>query len=431
MTARAPAQTQTPQTQNLPTFKYRSIFLAGLRNIFSWWRADPETKEMLSIALLAKNSVVLLSGTYGVGKSTFIESVMKVFFKDIYRQDVKPIARIRDTLTEFDILLYVDIAALRQGIEKVEPRPIVTSPFKFFNELQRGNPRLYNALLSLFAEKEVEYRGRVFKSKPFVAFCDRNPHDVSSHEIPKALWDRIDAHLYIRVLDITETYELLTSKYVKTYTPRIVDALPELLSSKEMLEIWNDVDKVIVPESITLFLSLIGGSFTCAHVDRSVMEPRYRLPCDQCQYKGELCFKVREVWGTRWAESTIKFAKARAWLHGRPIVQLEDILFVLPYTLNHRLVLRPEIETAYPNKIDFIKSEVIEKAVKVKKNVWIGAIKAYLVALKGDDYAKRELKHLAERDVVVLKLYRKLKEETEQQQNSFEKLLLSGGGGNE
>jgi len=424
-------EARAPQTQNLPSFKYRSVFLAGLRNIFNWWRADSETKEMLSIALLAKNSVILLSGTYGVGKSTFIESVMKVFFKDIYEQQVKPTARIRDTLTEFDVLLYVDIAALRQGIEKVEPRPIVTSSFKFFNELQRGNSRLYNALLSLFAEKEVEYRGRVFKSNPFVAFCDRNPHDVSSHEIPKALWDRLDAHLYIRVLDITETYELLTSKYVKTHTPRIVDALPELLSSKEMLEIWNDVEKVVVPEAITLFLALIAGSFTCAHVDRSVTEPRFRLPCDRCAYKGELCFKVREVWGTRWAESTIKFAKARAWLYGRPIVQLEDVIFVLPYTLNHRLVLKPEVESSYPNKIEFVKQEVIERAIKVKKDIWIRAIKAYLAALNGNEDAKRELEHLAERDVVVLKLYRKLKEESEQQQNGFEKLILSGGEGNE
>ena len=101
----------------------------------------------------------------------------------------------------------------------------------------------------------------------------------------------------------------------------------------------------------------------------------------------------------------------------------------MPYTLNHRLVLRPEIESAYPNKIEFVKKEVIEKAIKVKKDIWIRAIKAYLAALKGDENAKRELEHLAERDVVVLKLYRKLKEETEHQQNGFEKLLLSVGGG--
>jgi len=418
-------QTQTQASSNLPTFKYRPVFLAGLKLIFDWWKADPETKEMLSIALLAKNSVILLSGTYGVGKSTFIESVMKVFFSDVYDQEVKPIARIRDTLTEFDVLLYIDIAKLRQGIEHVEPRPIVTSPFKFFNELQRGNPRLYNALLSLFAEKEVEYRGRVFKSKPFIAFCDRNPHDVSSHEIPKALWDRIDAHLYIRVLDVKETYDLLVNKYVRTYTPRIVDVLPKLLTSDKMMEIWDDVEKVVVPEYIVLFVSLIGASFTCAVVDRSVTEPKFKLPCERCQYKGELCSKVKEVWGTRWAESTIKFAKARAWLYGRPIVQLEDVLFVLPYTLNHRLVLKPEVETQYPNKIEFVKKEVIEKAIKVKKDIWIEAIKLYYAAVKGDKDAIRRLEELANRDVVVFKLYRKLKEETEQQQNEFEKLLAS------
>ena len=128
-------------TADLPTFKNRALFLKGLQLIFSWWKGDPEIKEMLSISLLTKNSITLLSGTYGTGKTTFILSVMKVFFSDVFEQQVKPIARIRDTLTEFDILLYIDIAKLRQGVEHVEPRPIVTSPFKFFNELQRGNPR--------------------------------------------------------------------------------------------------------------------------------------------------------------------------------------------------------------------------------------------------------------------------------------------------
>ena len=414
-------------TADLPTFKNRQLFLKGLQLIFSWWKGDPEIKEMLSISLLTKNSITLLSGTYGTGKTTFILSVMKVFFSDVFEQQVKPIARIRDTLTEFDILLYIDIAKLRQGVEHVEPRPIVTSPFKFFNELQRGNPRLYNALLSLFAEKEVEYRGRVFKSQPFVCFCDRNPHDVASHEIPKALWDRLDAHLYIKVLEVTENYELLTQKYVKTRTQQIIDALPKLMTSKDMMEIWEDVDKVVVPESVTLFLALLGASFTCAKVDRSVTEPKFRLPCDQCQYKGELCFKVREVWGVRWMESTIRFAKARAWLYGRAIVSLDDVLFVLPYTLNHRLVLRPEVESAYPNKIEFVKKVVIEEVIrKIKAPVWIQAIKAYIEAQKGNKDAENELRQLAERDVVVLKLWRKYEEESKAQLSEFEKLL--GGG---
>jgi len=416
---------QTTQAE-LPTFNNRQLFIKGLQLIYSWWKGDSEIKEMLALSLLTKNSTTLLSGTYGTGKSTFILSVMKVFFSDIFDKDVKPIARIRDTLTEFDILLYIDIAKLRQGIEQVEPRPIVTSPFKFFNELQRGNPRLYNALLSLFAEKEVEYRGRVFKSKPFVCFCDRNPHDVSSHEIPKALWDRIDAHLYIKVLEVTENYELLTQKYVKTRTQQIIDALPKLMTSKDMIEIWEDVNKVVVPESVTLFLALLGASFTCAMVDRSVTEPKYRLPCDKCQYKGELCFKVREVWGVRWMESTIRFAKARAWLYGRPLVELDDVFFVLPYTLNHRLVLRPEVESAYPNKIEFVKKVVIEDVVKkIKAPVWIQAIKAYTKAQKGEKEAENELRELADKDVVVLKLYRKYVEENKQEVNGFEKLLSS------
>ncbi len=393
--------------QDLPTFEFREPFIEGCKTIFEWWKGDPETKEMLALALLTKNSITLLSGTYGTGKTTFVLSAMKVFFSDVYNAPVKPIARIRETLTEFDVLLYIDIAKLRKGIEHVEPRPIVTAPFKFFNELQRGNPRLYNALLSLFAEREVEYRGRVFKSEPFVCFCDRNPHDVASHEIPKALWDRIDAHVYIKTLEVTENYELLTQKYVESRVLQIVDALPELMTSETMKKIWEDVERVVVPKSVTLFLALLGAAFTCAHVERSVTEPKFKLPCDRCQYKGELCYKVKEVWGVRWMESTLRFAKARAWLYGRPLVQLDDALFALPYTLNHRLVLRPEVEASFPNKIEFVKRVVVEDVVKkVKGPLWTEAVEAYLDAAKGDAGAEEKLRELAERDVVVLKLYR-------------------------
>jgi hypothetical protein len=42
------------------------------------------------------------------------------------------------------------------------PRPVVTQPIKFFNEANRSQSGVEDAILGLIAEKTVEYRGRSF-----------------------------------------------------------------------------------------------------------------------------------------------------------------------------------------------------------------------------------------------------------------------------
>ena len=43
------------------------------------------------------------------------------------------------------------------------PRPIVTQPVKFFNEANRSQAGVEDAVLGLIAERKVEYRGRKFR----------------------------------------------------------------------------------------------------------------------------------------------------------------------------------------------------------------------------------------------------------------------------
>ena len=91
-----------------------------------------------------------------------------------------------------------------------EPKPIVTQPIKFFNEANRSQSGVEDAILGLIAERKVEYRGKVFNSPPFVAWMDTNPHQKGND---LAFTDRIDMELLFRSVGLGGRYDQLMGKY--------------------------------------------------------------------------------------------------------------------------------------------------------------------------------------------------------------------------
>ena len=89
------------------------------------------------------------------------------------------------------------------------PRPIVTQPIKFFNEVNRSQASVEDAILGLIAEGEVEYRGEVFKSPPYTAFMDTNPH-VGGNDL--AFTDRIDMELLFPSALLDQRYKILKGR---------------------------------------------------------------------------------------------------------------------------------------------------------------------------------------------------------------------------
>ena len=90
------------------------------------------------------------------------------------------------------------------------PRPVVTQPVKFFNEANRSQSGVEDAILGLIAEKTVEYRGRSFRSPSFVAWMDTNPHQKGND---LAFVDRIDMELLFSTVTLGQRYIQLNAQY--------------------------------------------------------------------------------------------------------------------------------------------------------------------------------------------------------------------------
>ena len=132
-----------------------------------------------------------------------------------------------------------------------EPKPIVTQSIKFFNEANRSQSGVEDAILGLLAEREVEYRGKVFKSPPFVAWMDTNPHQKGND---LAFTDRIDMELLFRSVGLGGRYDQLMGEYggAGAGEPqlRIVQDMTQTNSGftpmrmNNLMKVWGTVSKL-------------------------------------------------------------------------------------------------------------------------------------------------------------------------------------------
>lgn len=287
-----------------------------------------------------------------------------------------------------------------------EAQPIVTAPVKFVNETNRMSRALGDAFLGLLAEKEIEYRGQKFRSPDSLWWFDMNPHlgwgtldwafldriDVSI--IIPAI--NLSAKL---------AYEDSRLGRRRAQEAAFVYEAPEF-SLDELNEVWRDVEAVDVggywPDDSMSDLADIGVALP-SEADRKAghpsvtYDPIYALrfsaamleafvatpdgfdfsrfvshpmkgpdPHDPRSGAGEhwehlyermlseqsisrddvasmaLYAKLQRPFGFRAQASLRKYAKAVAWLRGSPRVELEDVLAVLPFVLNHRLAVNYE-----------------------------------------------------------------------------------------
>ena len=269
------------------------------------------------------------------------------------------------------------------------PRPIVTQPVKFFNEANRSQAGVEDAVLGLIAERKVEYRGRNFDSPSFVAWMDTNPHQKGND---LAFIDRIDMELLFKSVSLGARYEQLSGRVLrKGSSPQLrlvdnaINGVVNPLRFSDLNSVWSFVSKNIdyappgqTPGSSTYDalreMSYISVLFTqrfaplntgLKAAGKSTLTPSsadylYASPLMDFStttntsedgkavvkiadrnaaktYEGHTPSDIDRVLGFRFTTSLQKLSAALAFLRGKSYVTRSEILDALPYVTAHRL----------------------------------------------------------------------------------------------
>ena len=271
------------------------------------------------------------------------------------------------------------------------PRPIVTQPIKFFNEVNRSQASVEDAILGLIAEGEVEYRGEVFTSPSYTAFMDTNPH-VGGNDL--AFTDRIDMELLFPSALLDQRYKILKGRLgekASSVSPRLrlLDMIIandiQPMRYEQLKKIWKNTKKVeyvkdgynaLMDISIisTLFSqrfgvhepdaqialsfqsqslihnrrsgdyakSLIPVNSSGYFIDASISESKtYRTDLEKSQQAinrshGAMALMDR-VLAMRFTNSLAKLARSLAYLRGNQYVTRKEVMDCLPYVVGHRM----------------------------------------------------------------------------------------------
>ncbi len=183
------------------------------------------------------------------------------------------------------------------------------------DEINRATPRAQSALLEAMQERQVTVDGTTYHlSLPFLVLATQNPIELEgTFPLPEAQLDRFLLRISMGYPHQAEEIQILRN--LKRMHP--IDTIQRVVDGAELVEMHDPVTAVYVDETLERYIMSIVRT-TRTHPDVALgASPRGSLALYKC-------------------------SQALAALRGRDYVVPDDVKLLVPYTLGHRLIVKPE-----------------------------------------------------------------------------------------
>ncbi|WP_411843233.1 AAA family ATPase [Salinicoccus sp. HZC-1] len=263
--------------------------------------------ELIFVSLLQKGHI-LFESVPGTGKTMLSKAVAQAIGGTFKRIQFTP-----DVLPS-------DITGLNIYNPKTQEFELRTGPVNtdilLADEINRATPRTQSALLEVMEEKQVTIDGeRIPVEEPFIVLATQNPIESKqgTFDLPEAQLDRFLMKINLGYPSRAEEKMMLNLHGTNN---ALNDVLP-VFSKDEIVELQYKLSEMEVNDTtLDYILDLIHNSRNHEHIEVGV-SPRGTIALMQA-------------------------AKGIALIHNRNYVTPDDIKYVAPYVLGHRLVLNIE-----------------------------------------------------------------------------------------
>lgn len=268
-----------------------------------------ELIDLVLTGILARGHI-LLEGLPGLGKTELVKGLSKSLQLDTKRVQFTPDLLPGD-ITGNPVLQEVD--GRRQFV--FQPGPIFTN-LVLADEINRASPKTQSALLEAMQERRVTVLGHTHElPNPFFVLATQNPIELEgTYPLPEAQLDRFLFKLEVTKNDV-ETLERIVNMRELGTEPDV----QTIMDSETLGEVLALVRRIFLPGVVANYIArLVDGS----HSGQS-----------------NAAKSIKYGASPRAALSLASAAKARALMNERTHASFEDVKFVAPAVMRHRLVL--------------------------------------------------------------------------------------------
>lgn len=273
-----------------------------------------EVIEQLLIAILARGHC-LLEGVPGLAKTLMIRTLadaMHLTFRRIqFTPDLMP-----GDITGTEIIQEDPESGRRKMI--FERGPVFTQML-LADEINRTPPKTQAALLEAMQEHEVTAAGHTYRlEEPFFVLATQNPiEQEGTYPLPEAQRDRFLFHVVVSYPSRDEESEI-----VDRTTSTFDTTVKQVVSGEEIIRYQQTVRRVPLPP----------------HVKDWVLDAVRAVRPGDPQSRDWAKELIEWGPGPRASQQLVLASKARALIHGRPHVTLDDVQTLAFPVLRHRIV---------------------------------------------------------------------------------------------
>jgi MoxR-like ATPase len=266
----------------------------------------------LMIAGLLSNGHILIEGVPGVAKTLTAKLLARCL--DI------PFSRIQFTpdLMPSDVL-GTSVFDPRSSAFEFRPGPIFSS-MVLIDEINRSPAKTQSSLFEVMEERQVTIDGKTHPMQaPFMVVATQNPVEhEGTYRLPEAQLDRFLFKINVPYPNLEEEVNILRLND-KTLQQDQLAQVQKLLTALDIVALQSQIRSIHVEEKLVRFIAAL------------VQETRN----SKSVFLGA---------SPRASLAIMMAAKAIAGMAGRDFVTPDDIVFVVPAVLRHRLLLTPEKE---------------------------------------------------------------------------------------
>ncbi|MEO8426015.1 MAG: AAA family ATPase [Verrucomicrobiota bacterium] len=278
--------------------------------------------EQILIALFSGGHC-LITGAPGLAKTLLVKSIAQIFHLKFQRIQFTP------DLMPADITGTEILEDTPEGRRMVFVKGPVFANMILADEINRTPPKTQAALLEAMQEHQVTAAGvRHPLSEPFFVLATQNPIEMEgTYPLPEAQLDRFMFNVVIDYLPEDDEVAVVTQTTARQPVP-----IEAIFTGEDILRFSEIVRKVPIAQDVVRYAVRLAAA----------SRPRQKGTPD---YINEW---VSWGAGLRAAQYLVLGAKARALLHNRAHVTVEDIQQLASPTMRHRILInyRAEAEGA-------------------------------------------------------------------------------------